>query len=118
MGALTTLTTRHLMTPLRRTRTRLQLLARSDAGYALRAAVTTPALAITGGLEYLLNELRLTWNRLRLLSRDEAGYTTKTVIIAALVVVIAFAAFVFLWMTVISKAIHTRIGCDPGRPCG
>ncbi len=60
MGAPTTLTTRLLMTPLRRDRTTLQLLARSDAGYALWAAVTTLVLAITGGLEYLLNDLRLT----------------------------------------------------------
>jgi hypothetical protein len=97
MGALITLTTRHLMTRLRRTRTRVQLLARGHAGYALPAAVTTLVLAISGGIEYLLNELRLTWNRLRLLSRDEAGYTTKAVILGALLVVIAFAAFVFLW---------------------
>jgi hypothetical protein len=72
-----------------------------------------------GGLECLVNELRLNWNRLRLLPRrDEAGYTTTTVIIVAFVVVIAFAAFVFLWMTVISKSIHTRMSCHPGTPCG
>jgi hypothetical protein len=118
MGDVTTLMTCHLVTPFRRTRARLQLLARSDAVYALRVAVTTLVLTITGGLEYLVHELRLTWNRRRLLSRDEAGYTTKTVIIVGLVVVSAFAAFVFLWMTVISEAIHTRVSCHPGRPCG
>jgi len=80
--------------------------------------VTTLVLAITGGLEYLINEMRLTWNRLRLVSRDEAGYATKTVIIAALLAVIGFTAFVILWMTVISKAMHPRISCQPGRPCG
>ena len=118
MGALTTLMTRHLATLFRRTRTRLQLLARGDADHALRAAVTTLVLVSTGGLEDLVNELRLTWTRLWLLTRDEAGYTTTTVIIVGFVVVIAFAAFVFLWMTVISKAIHTRVSCHPGRPCG
>jgi hypothetical protein len=87
-------------------------------GYALRAAVTTLVLVTNGGLEYLVNELRLSWNRLRLLSRDEAGYTTKTAMVVGLVVVIALAAFVVLWMTVISKAIHTRVGCHPGKPCG
>jgi fatty acid desaturase len=87
-------------------------------GYALRAAVTTLVFVTTGGLEYLVNELRLSWNRLRRLSRDEAGYTTTTVIVVALVVVIALAAFVVLWMTVISKAIHTRVECHPGKPCG
>jgi hypothetical protein len=86
-------------------------------GYALRIAVTTLVLVATGGLEYLGNELRLSWNRLRLHSRDEAGSTTTRVIIVALVV-IALAAFVVLWMTVISKAIHTRVGCHPGKPCG
>lgn len=96
----------------------MRLVARSRAGYALRAAVTTLVLAITGGLEYLINEMRLTWNRLRLVSRDEAGYATKTVIIAALLAVIGFTAFVILWMTVISKAMHPRISCQPGRPCG
>ena len=118
MGTLTTLMTRNLATLFRRTRTRLQLLARSDASYALRAAVTTLVLVTTGGLEYPVNELRLTWNRLRLLSHDETGYTTTAVIVVALVVVIAFAAFVVLWMTVISKAIHTRVSCHPGKPCG
>jgi hypothetical protein len=93
-------------------------IATGDAGYAPRAAVTTLVLAITGGLEYLVNELRLTWNRLRLLSRDEAGYTTKTVIITALLVVIAIAAGAILYTPVISKAIHTRRPCDTGRPCG
>jgi hypothetical protein len=87
-------------------------------GYALRAAVTTLVLVTNGGLEHLVNELRLTWNRLRLLSRDEAGYTTKTGMVVGLVVVIALTAFVVLWMTVISKAIHTRVGCHPGKPCG
>ncbi len=116
MGALTTLMTRHQATLFRRTRTRLQLLARR--GYSVGAAVTILVLVTTGGLEYLLNELRVTWNRLRLLSRDEAGYTTTTGIIVALVVVIVFAAFVVLWMTVISKAIHTRVSCHSGRPCG
>ena len=115
MGALTTLMTRHRATLFRRTRTRLQLLARR--GYSV-GAVTILAVVTTGGLEYLLNELRVTWNRLRLLSRDEAGYTTSTAIIVALVVFIAFAGFVVLWMTVISKAIHTRVSCHAGRPCG
>jgi hypothetical protein len=114
--------THYLVTPFRRTRTRLRtrlrLLARSDAGYAPRAAVTTLVLAITGGLEYLVNELRLTWNRLRLLSRDEAGYTTKTVIIGVLLVVIAIAAGAILYTQVISRVIHTRRPCDTGRPCG
>ncbi len=122
MCALTALMTHYLVTPLRRTRTRLrtrlQLLARSDAGYALRAAVTALVLAITGGLEHLVDELRLTWNRLRLLSRDEAGYTTLTVIIVALLVVIAIAAAAILYTQVISKAIHTRRSCETGRPCG
>jgi hypothetical protein len=122
MCALTAIMTHYLVTPFRRTRTRLrtrlQLLARSDAGYALRAAVTTLVLAITGGLEHLVDELRLTWNRLRLLSRDEAGYTTLTVIIVALLVVIAIAAGAILYTQVISKAIHTRRSCDTGRPCG
>jgi hypothetical protein len=80
--------------------------------------VTTQVLVTNGGLEYLVNELRLSWNRLRLLSRDEAGYTTKTAMVVGLVVVIALAAFVVLWMTVIAKAIHTRVGCHPGKPCG
>ena len=87
-------------------------------GYVLRAAMTTLVLVTTGGLEYLVKELRLTWNRLRLLSRDEAGYTTMTRIVVALVVVIAMVGFVVLWMTVISKAIHTRVECHPGKPCG
>jgi succinate dehydrogenase/fumarate reductase cytochrome b subunit len=100
------------------TRTRLQLLARRDAGSVLRAAVTMLAVVTTGGREHLVNGLRLAWNRRRLLSRDDAGYTTTSVIIVALVVVIALAAFVFLWMTVISKAIHTRVSCHPGNPCG
>ena len=64
---LPTLMTRQLATPLRRTRT-LQLIARGDVGYVLRAAVTTAVLAITGGLECHLHELQLTWNRLRPLS--------------------------------------------------
>ena len=51
MSALTTLTSHYPVTPLRRTRTRLQLPARSDAGHALQGAVTTLVLAITGGLE-------------------------------------------------------------------
>lgn len=118
MGALAALMTRHLVTPFRRTWTRLQLLARSDAGYALPAALTTFVLATSDGLECLVNGLRLTWNRVRLLSRDEAGYTNLKVIVTALVVVLALAAFVVLWMTVISKAIHTRRSCDIGRPCG
>ena len=87
-------------------------------GYVLRAAMTTLVLVTTGGLEYLVKELRLTWNRLRLLSRDEAGYTTMTRIVVALLVVIAMVGFVVLWMTVISKAIHTRVECHPGKPCG
>jgi hypothetical protein len=111
MCALTTLTRHYLVTPLRRTRTRLQLLARSDAGHALQAAATTLVLAITGGLEYLVNELHLTWKRLRLLSRDDAGYTIQAVIITALLVVLAIAAGAILWTHVISKAIHTRHGC-------
>jgi hypothetical protein len=118
MGAVTTLMTRHLAIVFRRTRTRLELLGRSDARYALQTAVTTLVVAITGRLEYLVNELWVPWIRSRLLSRDEAGYMTKTLIIAGLVVVVAFAAFVFLWMTVISKAIHTRVSCHPGSPCG
>jgi hypothetical protein len=118
MGTLTKLMTGHLATPFRRTRTRLRLLARHYDGYTLRAAVTTLVLVTTGGLESLVNELPLTWNRLRLLSRGEAGYTTTKVIIATLVVVIALAAFVVLWMTVISKALHTRVSCHPGQPCG
>jgi hypothetical protein len=118
LGALTTLMTRHLATLFRRPRTRWQLPARRDAGYALRAAVTTVVLVTAGGLEHLVNELRLTWTRLRLLSRDEPGYTTTTLIMVALVVVIALAAFVVLWMTVISRAIHTRVPCHPGKPCG
>ncbi len=69
-------------------------------------------------LEHLVTELRLAWNRLRLLSRDEAGYTRTTVIIAAFVLLITFALFGVLWMTVISKAIHTRMSCNPGKPCG
>ncbi len=72
-GRIDTVATRHLVKPLRRAWTKLQLLARSQAGYAPWAAVTTLVLAITDGLEYLLNELRLTWIRLRLLSRDEAA---------------------------------------------
>ena len=108
MRAPTTPMTHYLVTPFRRTRTRLQLLARSDAGYALRAAVTTLVLAITGGLEYLASELRLTWNRLRLLSCDEAGYTTRAVIITALLLLIGIAAGAILWTQVISKAIHTK----------
>jgi hypothetical protein len=87
-------------------------------GYALRAAVTMLLLVATGGPEYLVNELRLKWNRLRPFSPDEAGYTTKTAMAVGLVVLIAFTAFVALWMTVISKAIHTRVGCHPGKPCG
>ena len=118
MGTLTTLVARYLATLLRRTRTRLQLLARSDARCALRAALTTLVLVTTGGLEYTVNELRLTWNRLRLLSHDDAGYTTTALIVVALVVVIAFAAFAVLWVTVISKTIHTRVSCHPGKPCG
>jgi hypothetical protein len=59
MGALTTLMTRQLATRLRRTRTRLQLLAPQNARYPLRAAVTTLALVAIGGLECLVNELRL-----------------------------------------------------------
>ena len=112
MGALTTLT-RHLATLFRWTRTRMQLLARRDAGYALRTAVMTLVLVTTGGLKHLVDELRLMWNRWLLLSRDEAGSSTTTVVVLALVVVIAFAAFVFLRMTVISKAIHTRVSCHP-----
>ena len=118
MGVLTTRMTRYLLAPFRRTRARWQPLARSHAGYALWSAVTTLVLSITGGLDYLVTELRTTWKGLRLLSRDEAGYTTKIVIVVGLLVVIAFAAFVILWMTVISKAIHTRVTCHPGRPCG
>jgi hypothetical protein len=118
MGALSTFMTRHLAVLVRRIRTRLHLRIQHDAGHALRVAVTTLVLVTTGGLEYLLNELRLTWNRLPLLSRDEAGFTTTTLVIAGLAVVIAFAAFAVLWMTVISKAIHTRVSCHPGRPCG
>jgi hypothetical protein len=46
MCSLTTIRTQHLVTPRRRTRTtRLQFLTRRDAGQALKAAVTTPALA-------------------------------------------------------------------------
>jgi hypothetical protein len=49
MCSLTTIRTQHLVTPRRRTRTtRLQLLTRRDAGQALKAAVTTPALAGPG----------------------------------------------------------------------
>jgi hypothetical protein len=110
--------TRHLATLFRRARTRLQLLARRHAGYALSAAGTTLVLVTTDGLEQLVNELRLTWNRLRLPARHEAGYTTTAVMIGALILVIGFASFVVLWMTVISKAIHTRTSCQPGRPCG
>ena len=118
MGALTTLMTRHRATLFGRTRTRSQLLARHDAGYTLRDAVMTLILVTTGGLEHLVDELRLTWNRRRPLFREESGYTTAMVIVVALVVVIAFVAFAVLWMTVISKAIHTRVGCHPGKPCG
>jgi hypothetical protein len=118
MGALTTLRTRHLASPFRPTRTRLPILARHGAGSALTAVVTTLVLVTTGGLMHLVNEPRLTWNRLRQLSRNDAGHTTTTVIVVAVVVVIAFAVFVLLWMTVISKAIHTRTTCHPGRPCG
>lgn len=118
MGALTTFMTCHLATLSRRIRTRFPLLARSVAVDPLRAAGTTLMLVSLGGLEDLVNELRVTWNRLRLLSRDEAGYTTTTAIVVALVVVIAFGTFMILWTTVISKAIHTRVSCHPGRPCG
>jgi hypothetical protein len=118
MGTATTRLTRQLTTRFRGTGANGPLLARSDAGSARRAAVTTLVLVITGGLEYLVDELRLTRNRLRLPPSDEAGYTTTTLILVALVVVILFAAFVVLWMTVISKAIHTRTSCHPGRPCG
>ncbi len=46
MCALTTFRIQHLMTPPRRTETtRLLLLTRRDAGQALKAAVTVPALA-------------------------------------------------------------------------
>ena len=46
MCELTTLMTRYLVIPRRRTRTtRLQLLTRRDAGHALKAAPTIPALA-------------------------------------------------------------------------
>jgi hypothetical protein len=111
--------TRHLATLFRGTRTRWPLLVRSDAGYARRTAMTALVLAITGGPEHLVDELLgLTRNRLRLLPGDDAGYTTTTAILVALVAVIAFAAFVVLWMTVISKAIHTRVTCHPGTPCG
>ena len=111
--------TQHPVTPRRRVRTTwLQLRTRRDADYALRAAVSTLVLAITGGLQCLLNELRLTWNRLRLLPGDEAGYASKSVIIVALLVLLAIAAGGILYTQVISKAIHTRIGCDQGRPCG
>ena len=45
MCALTTLRTQHLVTPRRRTQTtRLLLLTRRDAGQALKAAMTIPAL--------------------------------------------------------------------------
>lgn len=111
MYALTTLTRRYLLAPFQRTRTRVQLLARGDAGHALQAAATALVLALAGGLEYLLNELHLTWKRLRLLSRDDAGYTTQAVVITALLVVLAIAAGAILWTHVISKAIHTRHGC-------
>jgi hypothetical protein len=44
--ALTTLMTRYLVMPRRRSRTtRLQLLTRRDAGHAPKAAMTIPALA-------------------------------------------------------------------------
>jgi hypothetical protein len=112
MCALNAFMTHYLVAPFRRTRTRLrtrlQLLTRSDAGHALRVAVTTLVLAISGGLEYLLSELQLTWKRRRLLSRDDAGYTTQAVIITALLVVLAIAAGAILYVKVISKAIHTR----------
>jgi hypothetical protein len=111
MYALTKLKRHYLVVPFQRTRTRLQLLARGDAGPALQAAATTLVLAITGGLEYLVNELHLTWKRLRLLSRDDAGYTTPAVIITALLPVLAIAAGAILWTHVISKAIHTRHDC-------
>ena len=46
MCELTTLMTRYLVIPRRRTRTtRLQLLTRRDAGHALKATMTIPALA-------------------------------------------------------------------------
>jgi hypothetical protein len=45
MCALTTLMTRYLVVPRRRSRmTRLQLLTRRDAGHALKAAMAIPAL--------------------------------------------------------------------------
>ncbi len=117
-AAPTTLLTRHIAARVGQTLTRWQLLARSVAGHALRAAVPTLVVVTTGGLEDLVNELRLIWTRLRLLSRGEAGYATRTAVIVSLVVVIAFTAFVVLWMTVISKAIHTRVSCHPPSPCG
>jgi hypothetical protein len=46
---LTTLMIRHLLIPRRRSRTtRVQLLTRRDAGHALKAAMTIPALAGSG----------------------------------------------------------------------
>jgi hypothetical protein len=49
MCTLTTLMTRYLVIPRRRTRAaRLQLLTRRDAGHALKAAMTIPALAGPG----------------------------------------------------------------------
>jgi hypothetical protein len=46
MCTLTTLTTRYLVIPRRRSRTtRLQHLTRRDAGHALKAAMAIPALA-------------------------------------------------------------------------
>ena len=104
MCALTHFMTNYLFTPFRRSRARLQLLARGEIGSAVQAAVVTLVLAISGGLEYLANELQLTWNRLRLLSRDEAGYTTQTVIMTALLAALAIAAGAIIYTKVIDKA--------------
>jgi hypothetical protein len=80
--------------------------------------VTALLLAISGGSEYLVHEPQLTRKRLWLAARDEAGYATMKVIVVGLLAVVVVAIGAVPYMTVISKAIHTRHGCNVGSPCG